>query len=72
MYQKDIERNISFKEEEDEEHIHSRKSREKWLDDDALSIEEDGFLEGFEEDAMDLDTEEHYCKFDEHPATGGI
>ncbi len=51
--------------EEEEEHIHSKRAREKWVDDDILKHEDDGFMEGYEQEM--IDEEENYCKFADWP-----
>ncbi|MBI4983624.1 hypothetical protein HZC32_03195 [Candidatus Woesearchaeota archaeon] len=58
-----------FLEEDEEDHIHSRKTRERLINEDALNSEEDGFMEGFEGDVLEEEEileaeEESYCKLD--------
>lgn len=59
-----------FLDEEEDEHIHSRKAREKRIYEDAMTYEEDGFMEGYEEDVVD-DGEGNYCKVDATTSANG-
>jgi len=49
--------------EEEEELVYSRQNRAKLIDEDQLSNEEEGFMEGYDEDTLD-EEEDKYCKLD--------
>jgi hypothetical protein len=52
-----------------EESFYSKSKREKLVEEGALNSEEDGFMQGYEEDSYEFDDEE-YDKFES--TSGGI
>ena len=55
-------------EEEEEESIHSKRTRERLVEEDALTGEEEWFVEGYEEDIVEYDEEDHHKN--EYPSNG--
>ncbi|MBI2146703.1 hypothetical protein HYU22_05160 [Candidatus Woesearchaeota archaeon] len=54
--------------EEDEENIYSSEARERLVDEDTLSTDEDAFMLGYEKGLRAVEEEEEESWDDEHPA----
>ena len=54
--------------EEDEENIYSSEAREKLVDEDTLSTDEDAFMLGYEKGLREVEEEEEESWDEEHPA----